>query len=218
MKVLALKLSGPFQSWGTDIRVKDHRTDTMPSKSGVVGLLAAALGRSYGDDISDLSSLRFGVRCDRAGTGHRDFQRADALREDGKVDTYIGYRYYLQDACFTACLEGDEGLLEMCAEALNHPIYPIYLGRKACVPSCRVFIGVYDGTLEDVLRSLPDQAPGRSDEVMRICLEPRDHICGADRIRRDTPLSFAHKGNGHGARLEKEFSIRRPENGISQQN
>ena len=129
MAVLALKLSGPFQSWGTSLKLRDHETDTMPSKSGVLGIVAAAFGRRRDADISDLCALRFGVRSDDPGSLLRDFQTSHiwSLDKDGKVysknaDSYTGSRFYLQDACFTVGLEGNREELEKCAEALKHPI------------------------------------------------------------------------------------------------
>lgn len=60
MAVLLLRLCGVMQSWGTDSRFLVRKTDPEPSKSGVVGLLCAALGRGRGEDISDLAALRMG--------------------------------------------------------------------------------------------------------------------------------------------------------------
>ena len=134
MAVLALKLSGPFQSWGTSLKLRDHETDTIPSKSGVLGLVAAAFGRRRNADISDLRALRFGVRSDAPGSIMRDYQTSHiwSVDKNGKVyskreDSYIGNRYYLQDACFTVGLEGDSAFLERCEEALKHPVFPPYL-------------------------------------------------------------------------------------------
>ena len=45
MSVLLLRLSGPMQSWGIQSQFPDRDTGMEPSKSGVVGLLCAALGR-----------------------------------------------------------------------------------------------------------------------------------------------------------------------------
>ena len=87
MAVLALKLSGPFQSWGTSLKLRDHETDTMPSKSGVLGLVAAAFGRRRNADISDLRALRFGVRSDAPGSIMRDYQTSHiwSVDKNGKV-------------------------------------------------------------------------------------------------------------------------------------
>ena len=44
MSTLLLRLAGPMQSWGTDSKFDVRRTGREPSKSGVIGLVAAALG------------------------------------------------------------------------------------------------------------------------------------------------------------------------------
>ena len=74
MAVLLLKLAGPLQSWGSASRFTDRGTQHEPTKSGVVGLLAAALGRRRTASVDDLASLRFGVRIDQPGTLQDDFQ------------------------------------------------------------------------------------------------------------------------------------------------
>ena len=45
MAVLLLRLAAPMQSWGTDdSKYETRKTEREPSKSGVIGMLAAALG------------------------------------------------------------------------------------------------------------------------------------------------------------------------------
>ena len=184
MSVLVLKLSGPCQSWGTGLKLRDHETDLMPSKSGVLGMIAAALGQRRDADPSALASLRFGVRADAPGTLLRDFHKAVIPSGEQKGDTYIGNYYYLEDACFTAALEGDRTLLEQYAEALRHPVFPPYLGRRCCIPDPGLVAGILEGTLESVLTGFPRQANGQG--RMRICIETDGP---GDRMRRDVPVS-----------------------------
>ena len=65
MGTLLLRLAAPMHSWGNDSRCEVRRTGKEPTKSGVIGLLAAALGRNRADSLDDLCSLRFGVRVDQ---------------------------------------------------------------------------------------------------------------------------------------------------------
>ena len=67
MSTLLLRLAGPLQAWGYDSKFETRRTGREPSKSGVIGLLAAALGRKRDESIEDLRELRFGFRVDREG-------------------------------------------------------------------------------------------------------------------------------------------------------
>lgn len=74
---LLLRLEGPMQAWGTHGAFWEQRpTMPRPTKSGVIGLAAAVLGRDYTDPISDLAALTFSVRADRPGEPLSDFQTA----------------------------------------------------------------------------------------------------------------------------------------------
>ena len=74
MSTLLLRLAGPMQSWGTDSKFDVRRTQREPSKSGVIGLIAAALGipRQDQEILHTLASLRLGIRVDGEGTMIRD--------------------------------------------------------------------------------------------------------------------------------------------------
>lgn len=133
MSVLLLRLTGPLQSWGERSRYARRESGAEPSKSGIVGLLAAALGRQRTDAIEDLAGLSFGVRIDQAGTLLRDFQTARSL--DGARSMPLSTRYYLTDARFLAAVEGPDEVIETLAAALQNPTYPLYLGRRSCPPS-----------------------------------------------------------------------------------
>ena len=50
LKTVLLKFSGPLQSWGTNSHFETRHTDTHPSKSGVIGMIAAGLGYQREDD------------------------------------------------------------------------------------------------------------------------------------------------------------------------
>ena len=67
MGTLLLRLAAPLQSWGEDSKFETRRTRREPTKSGVIGLLAAALGRRRDEPLDDLRGLRFAVRVDQEG-------------------------------------------------------------------------------------------------------------------------------------------------------
>ena len=104
MPTLLLRLQGPLQSWGTTSRFDERDTQLEPSKSGVLGLVCAALGRDRCEPVDDLAALIMGVRVDREGVVLRDYQTATGiLNAAGKVDmnrTVVSPRYYLSDAAF----------------------------------------------------------------------------------------------------------------------
>lgn len=152
MSTLLLRLAGPMQSWGTQSRFETERdTGREPSKSGVIGLVCAALGRSRDEAVDDLANLVMGVRVDQEGVVQKDFYTAGGthLRGDrygvAKADgsraaTVVSNRYYLADADFLVGLEGDEPTLRLIDSALAAPRWQLYLGRKAFVPGVPVHI------------------------------------------------------------------------------
>jgi CRISPR system Cascade subunit CasD len=54
------------------------------------------------------------------------------------------YRYYLQDAKFAVVMEAPPDKAEMFAQALQNPVYDVYLGRKNCVPTDFIYRGIFD--------------------------------------------------------------------------
>ncbi|MDN5843362.1 MAG: type I-E CRISPR-associated protein Cas5/CasD [Alcaligenaceae bacterium] len=194
MATLLLRLQGPLQSWGTSSRFDERETRLEPSKSGVLGLACAALGRDRYESVDDLAVLRMGVRVDREGVLMRDFQTATgvAVAADGRAQrdrTVVSPRFYLADAVFLVGLQGDDlALLDRIQAACLRPAWPLYLGRKSCPPSEPVFLpgGVVCQELGVALRSWPDlvsQAPASGDR--QVFLE--DDAVGS--IRLDQPVA-----------------------------
>ena len=73
MSTLLLRLAAPLQTWGINSKFDIRKTEREPSKSGVVGLLSAALGRRRDEPVDDLNALKFGVRSDKEGELLKDF-------------------------------------------------------------------------------------------------------------------------------------------------
>ncbi|CAM5413650.1 type I-E CRISPR-associated protein Cas5/CasD [Streptomyces griseomycini] len=201
--VLALRLAGPLQSWGASSRFTRRTTESAPTKSGVIGLLASASGIERGDDarLAPLAALRFGVRIDQSGTRVRDFHTAHHGVTGASMP--LSERFYLADAVFVAAVEGDHTLLTGLHDALRAPAYPPYLGRRSCPPSEPVDLGLYeDARLEDVLVSVPWQASvwyrrrHRTPQNLTVLRETAaDESAGAADVLRDQPISFdaAHR-------------------------
>lgn len=215
---LPLVLAGPLQSWGSSSRFARRGTENAPTKSGVIGLLAAALGRTRTEDLADLAALRFGVRVDQPGTRVRDYQTAHHLVTG--VSMPVSERFYLSDAVFVAAVEGDPELVGKLHEAVRAPVYLPYLGRRSCPPSRPVDLGEpVTGPLEDVLRDQPWQAAdwyrkrrGRREgsEIelpMLVDAVPGDGR--ADSLR-DLPLSFDPRHRRYGLRAVRPDSVTVP--------
>lgn len=189
MATLLLRLAAPMQSWGADSKFDTRRTGREPTKSGVIGLLAAALGirRDADAEIQTLSAaLRFGVRVDREGELLRDFHMAHS-----KKTTYLTNRYYLSDAVFLVGLESDDAaLLARLEDALRHPVFPLFLGRRSCPPTLPLSLGVRGGELLTALREEPRLShEGKRASSLRIVTDgvPGERDTG---IQRDVPVSF----------------------------
>lgn len=159
MSVLLLRLAGPLQAWGVTSRFAYRHTENAPTKSGVIGLLAAARGIRRTEPLTELLNLSFGVRVDQPGQLVRDFQVARCL--DGARKLPVTHRYYLADAVFLAAVGGDEALLESLHKAIMRPHFPLYLGRRSCPPTLPITLGVCPGSVSEVLSSYPWQASPR---------------------------------------------------------
>ena len=119
MATLLLRLAAPLQAWGADSKFETRKTGREPTKSGVIGLLAAALGlrRDEREALLRLTGLRFGVRVEREGQLLVDYHTAKT--QDEKT-SYVTYRHYLQDAVFLAGIEStDTALLQQLQQALK---------------------------------------------------------------------------------------------------
>jgi CRISPR system Cascade subunit CasD len=149
MTVLLLRLAAPLQAWGAASRFAHRHTEIAPTKSGVLGMLAAAKGIRRTEPLTELLGLGFGVRVDQPGQVIRDFQTARRL--DTNAPMPLTYRYYLSDACFLAAVEGDDAVLHGLHDALTRPHFPLYLGRRSCPPAGQVSLGVHGGSVVEAL-------------------------------------------------------------------
>jgi CRISPR system Cascade subunit CasD len=230
MSTLLFRLAAPMQSWGTQSRFRVRDTGLEPSKSGVIGLLCAALGKPREERLSDglpslaeLARLKMGVRVDREGLMKVDYHTAGGshvrgesygvCKADGtRGETVLSNRYYLADADFLVGLEGDDkDVLARLDRALAEPVWPLFLGRKSFVPSVPPRLpdvrprgpGLTDTTLMEALTSYPwFRDPGRPQEKAPASLRLVLDADAAtgDEIRHDVPICFE---SGH-----REFGLR----------
>lgn len=214
--ILALRLAAPRQSWGTSSKFDRRDTNRFPTKSGIVGLLANALGRDYQDSIADLAALSLGIRIETPGRFASDFHtvsdylgrglpsaevnpRGIQKRNPNKFN-HISVRDYIDDAAFAAVLHGPATLIHQLADAVTRPARALYLGRRACMPTGNLLIGTYAaGDIDAVLSDLPWQA---SEWMQEVHMKTHGHCSlvtldtvvddphGTDEIN-DVPLSFA---------------------------
>lgn len=216
MATLLLRLAGPMQAWGTDSKLETRKTGREPSKSGVVGLLAAALGlrRDETDALARLNRLRYGVRVDQEGKWMVDYQMLIPKNSKGSNDNHITWRYYLADAIFLAGLESDDlSFLEELNEALQRPAFPLFLGRRSCPPTLPLCLGIRETELEQALRSEPSLLPAWNKQhaaSTRLVMDADPSDPGGA-YRQDVALSFSPLHRQFGYRLAKEDTVTLPE-------
>ena len=143
---LLLRLTGHLQAWGGRGRFAVRDTALTPTKSGIVGLLCAALGQPD-RRVALSAALRMGVRTDKPGTVIEDYHTVQGGRKANglpRPETMITRRFYLADAAFGVALQGDDPLIRELAAALANPVYVTYLGRLCCIPSSPILLGTDD--------------------------------------------------------------------------
>ena len=160
-RFLILRLDGPMQAWGTHTYEDFRPSNLYPTRSGLLGLLAACLGieRIDLDGQSNLAaSVEFSVRIDsqvqrfgrelianKPGVKMPDFHTVmNARKVDGSVNKHpvVSRREYLFDAAFTVTVgERPEAryTLDLIAVALRRPCYTPTLGRRSCPPARPLF-------------------------------------------------------------------------------
>ncbi len=205
MNTLLIRIAAPMQSWGVGAKFERRGTEREPTKSGVIGLIAAALGRRRNEKIDDLANLNFGVRVDREGTLISDYHTAKS-----KTHPYVTRRYYLSDAVFLVGLEGDDALLENIEQALAKPVFPLFLGRRSCPPEGKISLGIRKcGSLINALQEEPCLVElcenSDSKYSMRVVIDTQES--GRNTYaQKDFPVSFDPTHRRSGFRIVKEIA------------
>lgn len=199
---LLLRIDGPMQAWGASSLFEHRETLGEPTKSGVIGLICAALGRTRDEPIDDLAALRMAVRVDAAGQLEQDLHTASDIAraswrgkqrtKESHEPTKKSWRDYLCDAAFVVALEGtDIELLGAIHQALQRPRFLVSLGRRACPPAAPLALQApVAGSAEEALQSVPPLR-GQARELP-VVSEVSD-FTEADRVINDQPLSFASR-------------------------
>lgn len=216
MKTVLLKFSGPLQSWGTDSHFETRHTDTHPSKSGVIGMIAAGLGyrRDEEEKLESLNRLGFAVRIDQIGQLLRDYHTAKKYKENGELaHPYVTNRYYLQDAVFVVALSSDdESLIDDVKTAVTTPYFPLFLGRRALPPTADFFLGIFETDAITALKEYPWQASKwyqkNNGNLLQIYADESVLSGGSMQIRHDIAVSFSQKkGRRFSPRREAQISV-----------
>ncbi|WP_303975282.1 type I-E CRISPR-associated protein Cas5/CasD [Streptococcus merionis] len=218
MKTILLKFAGPLQSWGTSSHFETRHTDFYPSKSAVIGLIAASLGyrRDEDEKIARLNELDFAVRIDQQGNLLRDFHIVQKYTAKGDSDrNYVTNRYYLEDAVFVVAIShGDSQFLNMILQALKSPYFQPFMGRRGLPLIADWIIGDTEVGALKSLELLEWQAatwfmkkhPNSLSLEMYVDSHLTDSI--GSQLRQDRVESFSQKGRKFGFRYETRVIIR----------
>ncbi|WP_299139121.1 type I-E CRISPR-associated protein Cas5/CasD [uncultured Vibrio sp.] len=210
-------LEGPLQSWGYDSRYGRRDTLSFPTKSGVLGMVCAALGAGgkQKDLLANLNHLDMQVLAfprkekdaapslppflqdfQMVGSGYDDTDPWQSLLvpKTGKGKKAVGggtkmtYRYYIQDMAYAVLLQVPVGMATTLAEALVAPVWDLCLGRKNCVPTEFIYQGTYDSDTEGEQR-----ARNMADKKDRaLAFQVIQGACEGDEVLtfNDVPLQF----------------------------
>ncbi|NLN52653.1 MAG: type I-E CRISPR-associated protein Cas5/CasD [Clostridiaceae bacterium] len=216
MKTLLLKLAGPLQSWGTRSHFETRHTDFYPSKSAIIGMIAAGFGYHRNDDesIAALNQLDFAVRVDRQGTLLRDYHTAQKYKNNGEFDrTYVTNRYYLEDAVFVVAVgHADEKWIDRIEEALRNPYYQPFMGRRSLPLPADFILGKSTKSVVDALREFPlqDSVFRKRQKKEKTLVIYADADLMQDKVstlRKDHVQSFSQKERKFGYRSEARMQI-----------
>ena len=162
MKTILLKFAGPMQSWGTNSNFENRHTDFYPSKSGVIGMIAASLGYQRDEDekIMKLNELSFAVRVDQPGNLLKDYHIARKYKKNGSLErNYVTNRYYLEDAVFVVAISHkDDILMAEIENSLKSPWFQTFLGRRSLPLTADFFLKSTENNLIDSLSKIEWQA------------------------------------------------------------
>ncbi|MBB5350954.1 CRISPR system Cascade subunit CasD [Haloferula luteola] len=190
MSSLAFYIDAPLQSWGASSKFQLRETQNFPTKSAIVGLLAAAMGiDKYSPQepaqLAPIASLHLTVvklpkpvattRLTDFHTIGGGYDRKASTREKMSIPqkasgapfgTVITRRSYLTDAAFAAILSGDSEVLVELHQALLDPIWGVWFGRKSCIPATPLTPTLGDDEAQAfnaLLNTIPGISPGPLD-------------------------------------------------------
>jgi len=203
-KYLSLYLDAPLQSWGYQSRFDRRTSLSYPTRSGIVGMLCAAMGIDRADSqaLSRFKELNMTVYLFHTNGRLMDFhtvgggwdknthpQNVVPTAEGKPSNTVVTYREFLQGAKFGVVLKGNSSFLEKIAAALQNPRWGIWLGRKCCIPAAPVFQGIH-GSEERALGRLRELAGTNTPQL--VIREVKRFGDGTDTIM-DIPVDFAER-------------------------
>lgn len=211
MPYVLLWFEAPLQSWGSSSRFSRRETEPFPTLSGVLGLICCA--RGAGDEqkqwLSEWSQSQMFVDAfsspnpapplidfQMVGSGYDTSDLWENLMIPKTVDgkkavgggTKMTYRGFIQDTSFAVILFLNEQQHNEVKQALENPIWPVYLGRKCCIPTDFIYRGGFS-ELEQA-RSCAFELAKTKDRVHQFHVRPALGGETGAIVLSDVPLSF----------------------------
>ena len=183
---LVFQLHGPMASWGVDAPGEVRHSHELPSRSALLGLLAAALGirRDEEERLSDFNRHYSFLLCaSRDPRWARDyhtvqmpkevrkaryFSRREELQDPELLSALISRRDYYTDAWWmvgVAITPDAPWTLEQLQKALQHPVFPLYLGRKSHPLGLPLSPILLKGDAPEILREAYRHYRGKFDKL-----------------------------------------------------
>ncbi|MEI8013066.1 MAG: type I-E CRISPR-associated protein Cas5/CasD [Candidatus Omnitrophota bacterium] len=212
---LALRLEGPLQSWGYSSQYNRRNTGLMPTKSAIAGMCCAAIGLTRGGEGEQVFLVAFnktslttiaiprmvikkvlpigrlqdyhtvGGGYDSKNLDERGSITVSADTGKPREHAVLTQRQYLTDASFGILIEGESLLLQRIADALKDPVWGIWLGRKTCIPSAPVLVGLKKERVEALHLLIGDKPL----EMFTVQEDVDNFMDGTDSLS-DVPVSF----------------------------
>ena len=185
---LILHLQAPLMSFGGPQVDQIGPTGSFPTLSQLTGMIANALGYRHGD-FERLQSLQdrlsVGSALINEGEEIEDYQTVDlgqrhlrfpawttrgnaehrAGGPDARYGTHIRYRRYRASACVVTAVSlsrpEEAPTLSNLESALTAPARPLFIGRKSCIPSTRIVLGIIEkaASPKDAISNVPETFP-----------------------------------------------------------
>lgn len=217
---LALLLDAPLQSWGFASRFQRRTTALHPTRSGLLGMMCAALGLDKGGEeekafLARMEEVKITVIAIRrqpegcsepvevrrledyhvTGGGYDDKSQTQSIprkASGGPCDNpTLSYRQYLCDAKFGVVLAGPRRTLTEVAAGMRNPRWGVWLGRKSCIPAAPVLFGDLVSSADDAVAAL-EKATGRALTNAARIEEAESFAEGTDTLP-DAPVNFAKR-------------------------
>lgn len=179
---IVITLCAPLASWGAPTTGPIRPCTVGPTKSGITGFLAAALGIQRTDQQSfNRLAADYALGCTVLLPGLPLIDYHTMRRDEEISDAFLTWRHYRSGYLAVACLwrrteqplYSSDQIVRFC----NEPVYPPYIGRRSCTlalpPDAKLVSSVDTGikAIETAIARFPsplaEEVAGASEKLTR---------------------------------------------------